>query len=89
MAPGGEHLIGWIGRRHPHVKTMTDLQIAICTYNRAAALDRCLTALSGQLAAPGSWQVMVIDNRSTDATPEVVAHHIAAGRLPGLRRIHE
>ena len=68
---------------------MTDLQIAICTFNRAAELDRCLMALTRQVAVPGSWQVMVIDNRSTDATPEVVARHIAAGRLPGLCRIRE
>ena len=83
------NLLGWTGQRHRHVKTMTDLQIAICTFNRAAALDLCLTALSRQEAAPGSWQVMVIDNRSTDATPEVVARHIAIGHLPGLRRIRE
>lgn len=68
---------------------MAGLQIVICTHNRAAELDRCLAELARQRAPQEAWRVLVVDNRSTDATPGVVDRHIAGGRLPGLRRVHE
>ena len=67
---------------------MIRLDVAICTYNRAADLDRCLETLSRQSASQG-WRITVIDNNSTDATPEVVSRHAASGLLPDLTRIFE
>lgn len=66
------------------------LDIVICTYNRAADLDRVLAALTQQRGADAvAWSVLVVDNNSTDGTAAVVEAHQAKARLPGLRRILE
>lgn len=64
------------------------IEIAICTYNRAADLDLCLRTLRRQTSRAG-WHVTVIDNNSTDATARVVEDHAKDGALPGLRRTFE
>ncbi len=55
---------------------MFDFQVAICTFNRADHLDRCL---EGLFACSGSHllEVLVIDNGSTDKTPHVVSTYNA------------
>jgi hypothetical protein len=68
---------------------MAGLDIIICTYNRAAALDACLDALARQTAPRDAWTVLVIDNGSTDGTASVVERHAAADALPGLRYVRE
>jgi glycosyltransferase involved in cell wall biosynthesis len=65
---------------------MPSLDVVICTYNRAADLDRCLDALGRQDPVDGDWRVTVIDNNSTDDTADVVAAHVRQGRLPNLTR---
>jgi glycosyltransferase involved in cell wall biosynthesis len=66
------------------------IDIVICTYNRAISLNRVLSALSGQRVGPGvHWSVLVVDNRSTDSTADVVEVHRLRDLLPGLRRILE
>jgi len=64
------------------------LTIAIPTYNRAAFLDELLVGLRGhsQLAEAlaGEFEVLVVDNASTDTTPDVCARHLpslACGRI--------
>jgi glycosyltransferase involved in cell wall biosynthesis len=50
-----------------------DLSVAISTYNRSAFLSSCLEALSAQRLSPSvRWEVVVVDNNSTDNTPAVV-----------------
>jgi glucosyl-dolichyl phosphate glucuronosyltransferase len=68
---------------------MAGLDIIICTYNRAAALDACLDALARQTAPRDAWTVLVIDNGSTDGTASVVERHAEADALPGLRYVRE
>jgi glycosyltransferase involved in cell wall biosynthesis len=46
--------------------------IAVCTRNRAELLRQCLAALDNQLVAPDQVEILVVDNGSTDATPEVL-----------------
>ncbi len=55
--------------------------VVICTRNRAATLARALESLCG-LRVPDatSWEVLVVDNASTDATSHVVARYV--DRLP-------
>jgi glycosyltransferase involved in cell wall biosynthesis len=61
--------------------------VAICTWNRAALLDRTLTRLRDLRTPPGlAWELLVVDNNCTDATPDVLARH--AGRLP-IRALRE
>lgn len=48
------------------------LSVIVCTYNRADQLRRTLESLAGMRVAPAlSWELLVIDNNSTDSTPEV------------------
>ena len=49
------------------------LTIAIPTFNRCEFLRQLLDSLSGEVPRDGSVEVLVADNASPDATPEVVA----------------
>ncbi len=46
--------------------------VVIPTWNRAEELRATLASL-GKITAPGSWEVIVVDNNSPDATRQVVA----------------
>ena len=60
--------------------------VAICTWNRAPLLSRVLEQLTCVRQPPGEWEVLVVNNRSTDDTERVL--DAFAGRLP-LRRAFE
>lgn len=62
--------------------------IVVCTYNRAKSLKRTLASL-GALSVPEgvSWEVVVVDNNSRDATQRVVEE--SAGTLPAVRYLFE
>ena len=49
------------------------LSVILPTFNRAASLKRALEALLRQTATPGSYEVIVVNNNSTDDTVSVVA----------------
>jgi glycosyltransferase involved in cell wall biosynthesis len=52
---------------------MTDLTIAIRTYNRAHCLPPLLDALKTQIQADTfSWEVVIVDNNSTDNTAKII-----------------
>jgi glycosyltransferase involved in cell wall biosynthesis len=57
------------------------LEIFIFTYNRAESLRRTLSQLESESVR--NFRITVLDNHSTDATPEVCAAH--QKRLPNLR----
>lgn len=63
------------------------LTVAICTWNRCERLRSTLDSLT-KVVVPQyvHWDVVVVNNNSTDATDAVVAEF--AGRLP-LRCVHE
>jgi glycosyltransferase involved in cell wall biosynthesis len=63
------------------------ISVIVCTWNRASSLDATLSRMT-QLEAPSGveWEVLVVDNNSTDRTTEVLAKH--AARLP-LRALFE
>jgi hypothetical protein len=70
-------------RLPPDSTTMTTPLLSLCvpTYNRARYLDSLLGTLASQMQAfPYPYEIVISDNGSTDATPEVVAWH--AGALP-------
>jgi len=58
-----------------------DITVAICTWNRAALLDQTLACLA-KLDVPAGlrWELIVVDNNSTDDTALVLAKH--SDRLP-------
>ena len=64
-----------------------DLTVAICTWNRAELLDQTLSQMhSLDIPADVKWELLVINNNSTDHTDEVIARHNAS--LP-IRRLFE
>jgi len=53
-------------------KTVHKISIIICTYNRAEILRECLQSLVEQTLSFEFYEVLVINNNSTDHTEEVV-----------------
>ena len=50
-----------------------DFSVIVCTYNRAENLPSCLGKLALQEGLPGiAWEVVVVDNNSTDGTKGTV-----------------
>jgi GT2 family glycosyltransferase len=58
--------------------------LVICTRNRAAQLDRCLTALK-ELHSPEKWELIVINNASSDNTMDIIESF--QGSLPCELRV--
>ena len=58
------------------------LSILICTYNRADILAECLQSLTKQTAPPQDFEVLVINNNSTDHTQQTAESFI--GKVPNL-----
>jgi len=66
-----------------------DVSVLICTYNRAALLARTLDSLALSEVSPAlRWEVIVVDNNSTDETPAVVRARVAGFPCP-LRLVFE
>jgi glucosyl-dolichyl phosphate glucuronosyltransferase len=66
-----------------------DATVLIATYNRAAFLDETLQSIRALQVAPGRrWDVVVVDNNSSDATRAIVERHAAAFPVP-LRYLFE
>lgn len=63
------------------------LSVIIPTYNRADKLDRCLRALQEQSLAPESFEVLVVDDGSNDATPELLKEW--SKKWPTLKVVHQ
>ena len=63
--------------------------VVIPTYNRRPILEKCLMALERQTPSPEleSYEVMVIDDGSTDGTPEWLRE--ASERFPHVRLIEQ
>jgi glycosyltransferase involved in cell wall biosynthesis len=62
--------------------------VIIPTYNRAAGVTRAIESALDQTAAPESYEIIVVDNNSTDGTARVLEELIRAH--PGrIRRIVE
>jgi glycosyltransferase involved in cell wall biosynthesis len=69
--------------------TVSSASIVVCTYNRAALLRETLTALQA-LDPPRACvvELIVVDNNSTDDTPDVIAEAVRGARIP-LVALHE
>jgi glycosyltransferase involved in cell wall biosynthesis len=64
-----------------------DVTVGICTWNRARLLDATLAQMCNLRIPPGvAWELLVVDNNSTDETPAVIERYV--GRLP-VRRLVE
>ncbi|MCC7486324.1 MAG: glycosyltransferase family 2 protein [Burkholderiales bacterium] len=63
------------------------VSVAICTHNRARYLELALASLVAQNPGAGEFEIVVIDNASTDRTREVAESFLP--RLARLRYVHE
>jgi glycosyltransferase involved in cell wall biosynthesis len=69
---------------------LEDLTVLICTHNKARLLDRALESVAAQVLPPEvRWEVLVVGNRCTDETTEVVRRWGESGRIPRLRYVSE
>lgn len=66
---------------------MSFLTVAVCTYNRAERLPRLVMSLQQQ-QCPISFEILVVDNNSTDNTQIVLAKLASMGG-PSLRFVKE
>jgi GT2 family glycosyltransferase len=58
-----------------------DLSVVIATYNRSESLAATLRSLAGSRVTAGSlWEVIIVDNNSTDQTMAVVECFIESGQ---------
>ena len=66
-----------------------DATVLIATYNRASLLDETLQSIRALRMAPDrTWDVVVVDNNSNDATRAVVERHARDFPVP-LRYLFE
>jgi glycosyltransferase involved in cell wall biosynthesis len=65
-----------------------DISVVVCTYNRAALLEKALRSLFAQNSEPSCFEIVVIDNNSADETPQVVESLRAESPVP-LRYFRE
>ena len=66
---------------------MRDLSVVITTYNRADVLPRALESLLSQDLDPARYEIVVVDNNSTDQTRQVVESFV--GRAPKVHYVFE
>jgi glycosyltransferase involved in cell wall biosynthesis len=61
--------------------TVPDITVVVAAHNRAERLQILLDALAQQTLGPDRFDVVVVDDGSRDATPEVLAQAAGAGPL--------
>ncbi len=63
------------------------LSVIIPTFNRATQLENCLCALEGQTLSPESFEIIVVDDGSTDYTEKLIKKWRVA--WPSLKALHQ
>lgn len=66
---------------------MVNVSIVVCTYNRCEILKYCLDSLEKQSVDRSRYEVIVVDNNSTDNTKQVVEEY--CDRNPNFRYVFE
>lgn len=54
---------------------LPSVSVIVPAYNAAGTLDACLAALSRQTVAPDAYEVIVVDDGSTDDSAAIARHH--------------
>jgi glycosyltransferase involved in cell wall biosynthesis len=62
----------------------TRASVVVCTRDRQRALEECLGHLADQVAVAGGYEIVVVDNGSSDGTGEWLGRWVAEG--PARRR---
>ena len=64
------------------------ISVVVCTHNRAARLRTMLTSLLAATSPVGGWEVVVVDNNSSDSTAAVIEDLCRRAPVP-VRRAFE
>jgi glycosyltransferase involved in cell wall biosynthesis len=65
------------------------ISICICTYNRQKFIGACLQCLAAQTLPKENWEVIIVDNASTDQTAAIVHQFIADHPQLPFRYVYE
>lgn len=63
------------------------LSIVICTYNRAFIVTECIDSLLHQSASTELYEIIIVNNNSTDATPQIAESY--ARKYDHIRTVTE
>jgi GT2 family glycosyltransferase len=67
-----------------HASPVVEVSVVVPTCGRLALLERCLAALCAQLFDPHCYEILVVDDRPSDATQTIVQRRAWAERGRGL-----
>ena len=73
----------------PSMNTGPIISVVVCTHNRAALLRQALDSLAAQTLARTKYEVIVVNNGSTDQTPAAVREYQADQRQCSIRLVDE
>lgn len=86
-APGSGRATTAPAGGHGEGRGSCTVSVAVCTWNRAALLRECLRSLENQTVDPAFFEVVVVDNNSSDRTEPVIREF--AARRPNVRGVRE
>ncbi len=66
-----------------------EVSVVVCTLNRCRVLESCIRSLLTEKIAPNRFEIIVVDNGSTDQTREVVERVSRERKGPLLRYVFE
>lgn len=72
-----------------NASTGTLITVALCTHNQARRLQRTLDSLAQLVRTDNPWELLIVDNASTDETPQVVAASDWRTRVMEVRVVRE
>jgi glycosyltransferase involved in cell wall biosynthesis len=67
----------------PHERAAVQVSIVVPVYNTARHLEACLAALRAQDFPAGAYEILMVDNNSTDRSAAILA------RAEGIRALHQ
>jgi len=73
----------------PSMNTGPIISVVVCTHNRAALLRQALDSLAAQTLARTKYEVIVVNNGSTDQTPAAVREYQTDQRKCSIRLVDE
>jgi len=65
------------------------ISVVVCTHNRATLLGQALESLVGQTLNAARYEIIVVNNCSTDDTPGIVERFKGSRTIPLLRSVDE
>lgn len=71
------------------IASVPEISVIVCTYNRSDMIVECLQSLANQDLPGYLFEVIVVDNASSDQTVSVVQTFMAGQSVRSIRLLHE